>query len=216
MNISVKGLYNKLMENKENKKTILIGIDGCGGAGKSTLAQAFKEVNSEKVTVIHMDDFYKPSQLRKLIKKNEIGGNWDCERVKEQVLLPLSKNQKTQYQRYDWNEDELAEWHDVLSGGLVVIEGCYSLVEELESYYDFKIWIDSPKDLRLTRGIERDGEQKRHLWEKLWMPAEELYIETQKPKDKVDLIIDGTGKQSNIKNLEINALKINTPLIFKL
>ena len=54
------------------------------------------------------------------------------------------------------------------------------------------------------------------LWEKLWMPAEELYIETQKPKDKVDLIIDGTGKQSNIKNLEINALKINTPLIFKL
>ncbi|MEW9501688.1 uridine kinase family protein [Jeotgalibacillus marinus] len=192
---------------------MLIGIDGCGGAGKSTLAQAFKEVNSEKVSVIHMDDFYKPSKLRGSIETNDIGGNWDCERVREQVLLPLSKNQNTQYQRYDWHEDVMAEWHDVLSGGVLVIEGCYSLVEELESYYDFKIWIDSPRDLRLARGIERDGEQKRHLWEKIWMPDEELYIETQKTKDKVDLIIDGAGKQSNIKKLEINVLKINTPFL---
>ena len=93
-----------------------------------------------------------------------------------------------------------------------MIEGCYSLIQELESYYDFKIWIESPRDLRLSRGIERDGEEKRHLWEELWMPAEEFYIKSQKPMDEVDLIIDGTGRTSNIQDLEVRALKVSTPL----
>lgn len=57
------------MNTKELNKTILIGIDGCGGAGKSTLAEAFKAVNPEKVTIIHMDDFYKLSKQRKYVKE---------------------------------------------------------------------------------------------------------------------------------------------------
>ena len=215
MNISVKDIYAKLMNAKDANKTILVGIDGCGGAGKSTLAKALKEVSPQKVTVIHMDDFYKPSPLRTLVKENDIGGIWDCERVKNQVLLPLKRNQNAEYQRYDWNEDVLAEWHNVPAGGLVVIEGCYSLIHELESYYDFKIWVESPRELRLTRGIERDGEEKRPLWEDLWMPAEELYMKSQKPMDRVDLIIDGTGRSSDIRDLEVHAVKVTTPLFLK-
>ncbi|WP_210386526.1 uridine kinase [Globicatella sp. HMSC072A10] len=206
MKLLVSDLYKKFMINKTTDKTFLLGIDGCGGAGKSTLAQAFKEVDANNVTVIHMDDFYKPSILREPEKKEEIGGNWDCERVKKQILLPLSKNQSTKYQRYDWNRDELAEWHDVPAGGLVVIEGCYSLINNLNEFYDYKIWVDTPRDLRLSRGIERDGEGNRHLWEDLWMPAEEQYIREQQPLKTVDLRVDGTGKESDIKNLELTFL----------
>ncbi|MDP5274228.1 uridine kinase family protein [Chengkuizengella axinellae] len=208
MNLLIKDIYNKLMSTIEGSKTILIGIDGCGGAGKSTLAQSFKKVNPEKVTVIHMDDFYKTSLQRESVKESDIGGNWDITRVKKQVLIPLSQNQNTEYQRYDWNEDNLAEWNKVPCGELVVIEGCYSLIKELETYYDFKIWIETPKDLRLSRGIERDGEEKRHLWEDLWMPAEELYIKSQNPTDKADLVIDGIGENSNIQDLEVRAIDI--------
>ncbi|EOP10632.1 hypothetical protein ICS_02884 [Bacillus cereus BAG2O-3] len=38
----------------------IIGIDGCGGAGKSTIADKIKSKFST-VTVVHMDDFYLPS-----------------------------------------------------------------------------------------------------------------------------------------------------------
>jgi len=206
MKLLVSDLYKKVLKSKIIDKTFLLGIDGCGGAGKSTLAQAFKEVDANNVTVIHMDDFYKPSMLREPEKKEEIGGNWDCERVRKQILLPLSKNQNTKYQRYDWNRDEIAEWHDVSAGGLVVIEGCYSLINNLNEFYDFKIWVDSPRDLRLSRGIERDGEGNRHLWEDLWMPAEEQYIREQQPLKTVDLIVDGSGKESDIKNLELTVI----------
>src|SRR5699024_1944228 len=206
MKLLVSDLYKKVLKSKIIDKTFLLGIDGCGGAGKSTLAQAFKEVDANNVTVIHMDDFYKPSMLREPEKKEEIGGNWDCERVRKQILLPLSKNQNTKYQRYDWNRDEIAEWHDVSAGGLVVIEGCYSLINNLNEFYDFKIWVDSPRDLRLSRGIERDGEGNRHLWEDLWMTAEEQYIREQQPLKTVDLIVDGSGKESDIKNLDITVI----------
>ena len=207
MNISVQTLYKHFIKNKENNQTLLIGIDGCGGAGKSTLAESFKAVDPSKVTVIHMDDFYKPSMHRELIGETVIGGNWDCHRVKEQALLPLSKNMHTRYQRYDWDTDKLSEWHDVSAGGVVIMEGCYSLIEDLRNYYDFTIWMDTPRDVRLSRGIERDGEEKRGLWEDLWMPAEKLYIKTQNPMENVDFVIDGTGKKSNIKDLEIHIVR---------
>ncbi|KKI90185.1 hypothetical protein WQ54_23850 [Bacillus sp. SA1-12] len=194
------------MDHITANKTFLLGIDGCGGAGKSTLAQSFKDVGGNEVTIIHMDDFYKPTSLRSQVSDDEIGGNWDCERVKKQILEPLRNNQSTNYQRYDWNLDDMAEWYDVPAGGLVVIEGCYSLVNSLNKYYDFKIWVESPKELRLNRGIERDGEERRHLWEDLWMPAEERYIREQNPLKTADLIVDGTGKVSDIKKLELTVL----------
>ncbi|MBS4192803.1 uridine kinase [Bacillus sp. FJAT-49705] len=195
------------MDKKLKDQTFLLGIDGCGGAGKSTLAQSFKEVGGNNVTIIHMDDFYKPSAFRKLVSNKAIGGNWDSERVKKQVLEPLSNNEQTKYQRYDWEKDIMAEWHNVPSGGLVVIEGCYSLIKTLNNYYNFKIWVDTPEELRLSRGIDRDGEEKRHLWEDLWMPAEDQYIKEQNPMGTVNLIIDGAGKESDIRNLELTALK---------
>jgi len=206
LNISVRELYKRLIKNKESNQTLLIGIDGCGGAGKSTLAESLKAADPSKVTVIHMDDFYKTSKQRETAR-DEIGGNWDCSRIKEQILIPLSHNESTRYQRYDWETDKLSEWHNVSAGGIVLIEGCYSLIEDFRSYYHVSIWIDTPRDVRLSRGIERDGEEKRDLWEDLWMPAEEVYIKAQKPMEKADLVIDGTGKKSNIKDGKIHIVK---------
>jgi hypothetical protein len=40
------------------------------------------------------------------------------------------------------------------------------------------------------------------------MPAEEQYIREQHPLKTVDLIVDGTGRESDIKNLELTALKV--------
>ncbi|MFS1513727.1 hypothetical protein VQL36_14985 [Chengkuizengella sp. SCS-71B] len=42
------------------------------------------------------------------------------------------------------------------------------------------------------------------------MPAEELYIKRQNPIEKVDLVIDGIGENSNIQDLEVKALSIKS------
>ncbi|WP_257209011.1 uridine kinase [Bacillus sp. AFS031507] len=177
----------------QKQQTLLIGIDGCGGSGKSTLANKLKDEFSN-VTVVHMDDFYLPSS--QLIKthpeKKNIGADFDWKRVLNQVLEPISQNREGRYQRYDWETDDIAEWHTVPIGGIVIIEGVYSIRNELANKYDFTIWVDCPREIRLSRGLERDGEEARFIWENNWMISEDIYVENQKPFERVDLIVNGT------------------------
>ncbi|MCC5912647.1 MAG: uridine kinase [Clostridiaceae bacterium] len=193
--VSYNNLISKIFNLPKKQKTLLIGIDGCGGAGKSTFAKKLSEAYSE-ITIVHMDDFYLPSQLRKNsnVKDKEVGAYFDWRRLKKQVLEPLSNDNMAKYQKYDWDKDSLKDCHEIKVGRIVIIEGVYSIRKELEKYYDFKIWIDTPRDLRLSRGIERDGEVARKLWEEEWMPAEDKYVKEHEPLDRADLIIDGLGK----------------------
>lgn len=176
---------------KKEHNTFLIAIDGGGGAGKSTLARLLQQSLGSQAAIIQADDFYQLSNRRSM----DIGGNWDLRRLEEQVLQPLSQNEPARYERYDWETDRLAETHDVPAGGFVIVEGCYTMMQHLLPYYQFTIWVESPKEVRLQRGIERDGEEKRHLWEELWMPAEEVYIHAQNPIAAAHMIIKGTDEE---------------------
>lgn len=177
----------------KKQSTLLIGIDGCGGSGKSTFAKELK-AKCSNVTVVHMDDFYLPSSqiIKTHPKIKPIGADYDWKRVLYQVLGPISQDKEGHYQRYDWETDGLAEWHTVPIGGVVIIEGVFSIRKELAKKYDFTIWVDCPRELRLSRGLERDGEDARDMWENNWMISEDLYIETHKPTERANLIVNGT------------------------
>ncbi|WP_173917336.1 uridine kinase [Halobacillus sp. Marseille-Q1614] len=170
-----------------NKNLTLVGIDGCGGAGKSTLAEGISQRYS-KSAIVHMDDFYLPSSERKIIR--DIGGNFDYQRLIDQVITPLLKGTKCRYQRYDWELNDLAEWHTIEPEGMVIIEGCYSTRDEMREFYDYTIWVETPEDLRLKRGLQRDGDSGLSFW-KEWMAEEDLYMEKQQPHKKVDQIVKG-------------------------
>lgn len=190
---SLTQLFDEVRKGTSKKQsTFLIGIDGCGGSGKSTYADKIKEVFSD-VTIVHMDDFYLPTnQILKIdATKKPIGADFDWKRLLNQVLEPLSQEKEGYYQRYDWETDSLAKWHTVPIGGIVIIEGVYTIREELADKYDLKIWVDCPRNIRLSRGLERDGEQAREMWESNWMVSEDLYVEKQKPFARADLIVSG-------------------------
>ncbi|NBD22252.1 uridine kinase [Paenibacillus sp. T1] len=202
----MKYLFDKFLEAPKERNTLIIGIDGGGASGKSTLAQKFQALQDD-VTVVHMDDFYHVSAYRnQRPHQNEIGGNWDWKRLLMQILEPLQRNEEGKYQIYDWDRDSLTDWHSVPVGGIVMIEGCYALREELSSLYDIRIWVDSPREFRLERGVRRDGGGNREMWEKVWLPDEDRYFMVQHPFDSADIIIDGTGHVGDINQSEVNVL----------
>lgn len=121
-----------------------------------------------------------------------IGGDFDWQRLRDQVLLPLKENRPGRYQRYDWAEGALAEWHTVSATGAVIVEGVYTLRLELTDLYDFKVWIECPREIRLARGLARDGEEARAVWEQDWMPKEDRYVETHRPGERADLRVNGS------------------------
>ena len=77
---------------------MLTGIDGFGGSGKTTVARFLKE-HLENAVIVEMDDFYSPALHRA-----------DYNRVKEQVLQPLTNNLVAAYQRYDWPSDSYPKY----------------------------------------------------------------------------------------------------------
>jgi uridine kinase len=182
----------KIQSILKEKKLVLVGVDGLGGAGKSTTTNYIKR-NILNTTVIEADDFY-ISELARL--------DWD--RVLEQVINPFKKNSSALYQRFDWNTKSLEEWHKVKPEGVVIVEGVYALHEKLRDAYDYKIWVETPHEIRLQRGLERDGEKARDQWTKEWMPKEEEYKRVQKPHEAADIIIDGTDQLEGLGGKNTN------------
>ena len=83
------------------------------------------------------------------------------------------------------------EWHDVSTGGIVIIEGVFSIRNELASFYDVRIWVETPEGVCLERGYARDGEEGRELWDREWMPAYEHYIDKNDPMKQAEYIVEG-------------------------
>ncbi|HDR7659994.1 uridine kinase family protein [Bacillus wiedmannii] len=189
---------NKILEQIRVKSVeqslLIIGVDGCGGAGKSTLANKIKSKFST-VTIVHMDDFYLPSSqiINEHPMNKSIGADFDWKRLLQEVLDPISNGIEGCYKRYDWETDSLAETHTVPAIGIVIIEGVYATRQELAEMYDLKIWVNCPRETRIKRGIARDGEPARDMWENNWMVAEDMYVESHKPHEFADFIIDGTN-----------------------
>lgn len=168
--------------------TLLVAVDGCGGTGKSTFARMLARHGSN-VSIVEVDDFYLPTTSRPASPgtTKTIAADLDWSRLAEQVLEPLQANEDGCYQRYDWVRDALAEFHTAPIGGTVIVEGVYSLLPELTNYYDFRVWLDTPYEIRLKRGLQRVGEEARERWVHDWMPAEQYYIETYHPHEQADI-----------------------------
>ena len=54
------------------------------------------------------------------------------------------------------------------------------------------IWIETPREVRLARAVERDGEDALDDWE-FWMGEEDTHYERDPTRDRSDVVIDGTS-----------------------
>jgi uridine kinase len=170
----------------------VVGIDGPGGSGKSTLAGLLAGLLAG-ASVVQVDDFYLPSSERSADSAG-IAPNFDLERLRSQVLEPANGGRETRYQRYDWDRDTLGEWVTLPATGPVIVEGVYCTRDDLRGYYTYQIFCTAGRDVRLRRGLQRDGEEARHLWVDVWMPAEDRYIAAQRPQHHADLVLDGSAR----------------------
>jgi uridine kinase len=174
----------------------LVGIDGPGASGKSLLANSIREQLEKKrigVETVHIDDFYLPSASRNQLPASlkPIGGDFGWMRLRDQVLAPLRSGQIAKYVRYDWPSDQFAEQHEIQPRGIIIVEGVYCTRAELRNFYDFRIWVECPPEVRLGRGLARDGESARSTWVNEWMPAESRYANEHRPSAFAHVIVDG-------------------------
>lgn len=168
------------------RETVNIAIDGNSGAGKSTLAYLISSVYD--CNIFHMDDFFLRPELKTKERLEEVGGNVDYVRFKNEVLNGLQSGRAFQYRVYDCKQMSFGEHVSVTPKRLNVIEGSYSLHPTLADRYDLKIFLQINGKEQSARILKRNGEvmHKRFLDE--WIPLENMYFSEMKIKEQCDLV----------------------------
>ena len=153
---------------------VLVGIGGHGGAGKTTLARLIPGAQ-----IVSTDEFW-------------TGEDFDLARLAAEVVAPLSRGAAATFASYDWSARRPRGSRTVAPEGIVVIEGVCALHRTLRDAYAVRVWVDAPADVRLARGVARDGEAARATWLDVWMPSENRYVDRDDPVGCAQLVVDGS------------------------
>jgi uridine kinase len=127
------------------------------------------------------------------VKRRGVGTHFDWQRLRDHVLIPVSRGAAASYLRFDWALKTLSSTAGIAPRRVVLVEGVTCARLELARYYDLFIWVDCPRELRLSRGLARDGASARDRWEREWMPAEDRYVREHRPRERADLVVLGAA-----------------------
>ena len=158
--------------------TRIVAIDGHGGSGKSSFARHLARALND-APIIQTDDFASWA--------NPV--DWWPELL-ERVLVPLSRGEPARYERSHWGGDRDGERVEIRPTEVVILEGVTASREAFAPYLTYSIWVAAPAELRLRRGLERDGPDAREQWQ-AWMAAEDRYRVREKPDHRADLVLEG-------------------------
>jgi uridine kinase len=158
--------------------TRMVAIDGLGGSGKSSFARHLARALGD-VPIVQTDDF----------------ASWDnptdwWPQLLERVLVPLSKGEPARFERSQWGGERDGELVEIEPTEFMILEGVTASREAFAPYLSYSIWVEAPADVRLKRGLDRDGPDALEQWQG-WMAEEDRYLERERPDERADLVIEG-------------------------
>ena len=161
----------------------LIGIDGCGGAGKSTVANSLLH-QLHNAQLVHIDDFYKTKDQRvEVTSETSVHVNFEFERLVNEVITPFRRGTTTIFKTIN---DQCIQ---IKPCDYVIIEGLGTLGSTLSDYFDYKIWISTSEKNRRKRGIYRDSTAWTEIWDKEYLPQDARYVREESPDTKADWVL---------------------------
>lgn len=186
------------------ERTVVIGIAGGTGSGKTTLARAIVDRFGENVSVIYHDNYYKahddmPFKERKKLNYDHPDA-FDTDLMIEHIKM-LREGKSVQSPTYDYTMHTRAkETVLVKPARILIVEGILVFQPaELCELMDIKIFVDTDADVRILRRIVRDVKKRGRSLESVI----EQYLTTVKPmheqfvepsKKRADIIIPEGGK----------------------
>jgi uridine kinase len=165
----------------------LVCVDGPAGSGKTTLGTALAELTGAQL--VHTD---------------ELMNGWrGLAAVGEQLaalVAALAEGRPGSYEHFAWGQDRYDHTVAVPPAPWLVVEGVGSGAAALAAYTTVLVWVEVDDDLRLARGLARDGEAMEEHW-RTFMRDERTLFARERTRHRADVLVDGTGRESPIRQL---------------
>lgn len=185
-------------------ETMIIGIAGGTGSGKTTLAERLAEVLQHNAIIISEDAYYR--DLSHLSPDERKTANFDHPKaiefsLLEQHLIALKQGATIEQPTYDFKtHSRKAEARIVRPAQVIIIEGILLFaIPSIRDQLDLKIFVDVDNDIRLLRRIDRDMRER----ERKFLDIEQQYLKTVRPmheefvepsKQYADIIVPRGGQ----------------------
>lgn len=205
-------LTNYILQ-KPLEHPVRVAIDGIDNSGKSKLAKELMfplRKSKRQIISISIDGFHHPKEFR--YRRGEFspeGYYYDSfllDSVISDVLQPLSPGGKRKFRRkiFDFSINQKIEspWEEAQENAILLFDGIFLFRQELNPYWDIRIYIDIDPEISLDRAIKRDMyyyhsietiQKKYHL---RYFPAHHIYQEHCHPEKQADVIIENNDWQS--------------------
>ncbi|MGV8851820.1 MAG: uridine kinase family protein [Rhodoglobus sp.] len=185
--MTIETILSAAQELRAHSHTVLLGISGFGGSGKSALAQQVSQSLPDCVR-IRGDDFLDP------VRSHHRSPHWDGVdrlRLRDEVLSPLRAGTGGMFRRFDWAARGLGPEEPLPEAEIVVVDAIGLFHPELDGAFDLTIWVDVDLDVATAQGKARDrrlGRDHGVLWDDVWVSNERDFVELFDPRSAANLL----------------------------
>lgn len=185
-------------------ETMVIGIAGGTGSGKTTLTKKLKERFGPDVSVIYHDNYYKRHEGMTYEERSKLNYDhpdaFDTDRLVRD-LITLRSGESIQCPVYDYTVHNRSDKTvEVKPTRVVIVEGILIFENEaLRRLMDIKIFVDTDADVRILRRLVRDVKERGRTLDSVVdqylntvKPMHEAFVEPS--KKYADLIVPEGGR----------------------
>ena len=213
----MESISGKPINSKSVQKSLIIGITGGSGSGKTGIAKDLVKYFNSTASLLALDNYYYPIEKQPRDKNGrpnfDLPESLNLTGFYEDLILLSSGNNITQPEYTFNNIERIPKTITVRHNPVIIVEGLFIFhLPELLPLYDLKIFIDVEENLKLerrlirdvkTRGYSKDDVEYCHVNHVL--PSYISFIEKQ--KSIADLILSNNSDYQTSFETLIDFLK---------
>lgn len=193
----------------ELKRSIVIGIAGGSGSGKTTIAHEVARLinDDDHIITLTQDSYYKDNTGIPMSERKKI--NYDHPDAFDMPLLVAQINQlmhrkAVEMPVYDFTEHtRSSKTIHVEPADIIILEGILVLADEnLRNLMDIKVYVDTDDDIRFIRRLKRDlkerGRSLDSVIDQYLATVKPMYHQFIEPTKRYADIIVPEGGENNV------------------
>ncbi|MFB8029449.1 MULTISPECIES: uridine kinase [unclassified Streptomyces] len=157
----------------------LVAVDGHAGSGKSTFAGRLAAALGG-APVLHLDDLATHEELF----------DW-TDRIRAQVLDPLSRGEPARYAPYDWTARLFGPPRTLAPAPVTLVEGVGAGRAAVRPFLAGLLWMEGDSESSWERGRRRDGPGLSEFWDG-WTVAERRHFADDPSAPFADVVVRQT------------------------